>query len=266
MKEYSPAFQEKLREKLLTYADNLAIDSPDSQLTYAELSKQSDAVTQALLAQNLPEQAVVGVYLHNKAAIVASIIGILNARCAFVILDHDLPDGRLESMVSRTRLASVIYSDQQKPVGFWTKTVQHLSFEAALQQPDAAAIELPKAQGTDAIYVYFTSGSTGEPKGIVGKNASLLHFIEWEAEAFGFTETSRTSQLIRPGFDAFLRDVFTPLFTGGTICIPPNEADFLTPERLKAWLSQQNITHVHCVPSVFRLIEQAAFRANRTYG
>ena len=107
--------------------------------------------------------------------------------------------------------------------------------------------------GEDGCYIFFTSGSTGVPKAILGAHISLAHFINWEIEEFEITEKDRVSQLTSVTFDAYLRDVFAPLCAGGTLCIPQKE----TKEhlgRLVSWLDSSQVSIIHCVPSLFRLM------------
>ncbi|MCP5054903.1 MAG: AMP-binding protein, partial [bacterium] len=106
----------------------------------------------------------------------------------------------------------------------------------------------------DPLYIYFTSGSTGTPKAILGKNSSLVHFIDWEIDAFGIDETWRFSQLTTPGFDAFLRDLFVPLTSGGVVCIPESKETQLEGAALHRWLEESRIHLISCVPSLFRLL------------
>jgi amino acid adenylation domain-containing protein len=113
---------------------------------------------------------------------------------------------------------------------------------------------LPAGNEEDSIYIYFTSGSTGRPKGIVGRNGSLRQFLEWETGCFSVDETYRFSQFVSPYFDAFLRDVFTPLVAGGEICIPTDEIRN-SPEMLVSWIDETGITLIHCVPGFFRYIQ-----------
>ncbi|MBV6325851.1 AMP-binding protein, partial [Duganella sp. HSC-15S17] len=70
-------------------------------------------------------------------------------------------------------------------------------------------------------YLFFTSGSSGTPKPILGSVGGLAQFIDWEIDAFGLDPQCRVSQLTAPTFDAFLRDLFVPLCAGGTLCLPP---------------------------------------------
>ena len=110
-----------------------------------------------------------------------------------------------------------------------------------------------EVKGNDSNYIYYTSGSTGEGKAIVGAHASLSHFIHWEIKEFRIDESFRVSQLTPVTFDASLRDIFVALISGGTLCIPPANArnDYAM---LVRWLENAKIGLVHCVPSVFRMI------------
>lgn len=105
----------------------------------------------------------------------------------------------------------------------------------------------------DPIYIYFTSGSTGQPKAVLGMNKSLVHFINWEIETLGIDHPWRVSQLTSPSFDASLRDFFVPLCSGGTVCIPQNRELILNSASLINWIESSKIDLIHCTPSLFRL-------------
>lgn len=112
----------------------------------------------------------------------------------------------------------------------------------------------------DAGYVYFTSGTTGRPKGIRGSLAAVEHFLDWESAEFAVTDGTRVSLLTSPGFDAFLRDTLLPLRAGGSVHAaapgtPPVAAG------LAAWLEAERIEILHCVPTVFRTLRAAGLTA-----
>ncbi|HEX3935263.1 MAG TPA: condensation domain-containing protein, partial [Puia sp.] len=132
---------------------------------------------------------------------------------------------------------------------------------AASGNPDPAVSRYPAYSEEDSLYIYFTSGSTGTPKGIVGRNGSLSQFLQWETGTFGISNKSRVSQFISPYFDAFLRDIFAPLLSGGTICIPSAERDLSSPENMIAWIDRSRISHIHCVPSLFRFFNNETLSA-----
>jgi len=221
-------FQNTLLDSLRKHGHRIAIDD---NMTYAELLQKANAVTQYL--SKYPHQSVIGVQLKERVDIIIAMIGILNARHIFLPIDSNLPEKRRASILQQANPSYIITS---------------------LPEPTEASLEYPECHEDDSIYIYFTSGSTGEPKGIIGRNASLLQFIQWELSEFKIDENCRVSQFITPYFDAFLRDVFVPLFSGGTICIPPSAEDFFTSEKMVDWIDQRSITLIHCVPSVFRII------------
>ena len=111
--------------------------------------------------------------------------------------------------------------------------------------------------------VLYTSGSTGEPKGVMGTLARLTHFIGWEARTFGVGPGWRVSQFTPPTFDPFFRDVLLPLCTGGTICIPPQPPADLGPQALMDWIDGRAINLIHCVPSVFAMMLEAGLEPGR---
>src|SRR5262249_8938280 len=104
----------------------------------------------------------------------------------------------------------------------------------------------------DLAYIFFTSGSTGEPKGIAGRYESIWHFIQWEISTLGLGAGCRVSQLTSPSFDAIMPDLFLPLATGGCICIPPEPLAVADTKQLVEWISTSQVQVMHCVPSVFR--------------
>lgn len=251
-------FQTQLNKSLEANAHRTAIEHGDKKTTYAELLDRANAVTSFLLEQGLSKETVVGVSLRNRADLIAAMIGIANARCVFVLLDFLLPAQRLRSMIANLQPALVIQSDEMQPLpGLEENNVPVHSFENIVPNGSAHP-QYPEHDPDDSLYIYFTSGSTGVPKGIIGKNSSLQQFIEWEVGTFNIDHNSRFSQFVSPYFDAFLRDVFTPLSAGGTICIPPAGEEFFSPDKMIPWIDQSRIQLIHCVPSIFRVFNDAS--------
>ena len=115
------------------------------------------------------------------------------------------------------------------------------------------------AAGDDRGYVYFTSGTSGRPKGIRGSLEAIAHFVGWEIAEFGIKAGTKVSSLTSPGFDAFLRDCFVPLCSGGTMCVAPRSAH--TGLGLARWLESSGVEILHCVPTVFRTLRPLGLSA-----
>jgi len=273
--------QEKLAESFQKYKKNIAIEYDEygelevdrlTRLTYSDLAQKAAYISSWIAGNNIKKGSFIGIYIDNKIDIISTIIGILNRGCVFVPLDTSLPVSRIANMIRQVDIRIILTDDEHKMTLAGIKGENHhikdifaiddsfyQSYEFANTQIPGITYDLK-----DKIYVYFTSGSTSTPNAIIGKNESLVQFLEWEKDTFSVDETYRMSQLAAVGFDAFLRNVFTPLLAGGTVCIPKREL-VMDSVRLVDWIDSNRITFIHCVPSVFRIINQADLLRTRKF-
>jgi amino acid adenylation domain-containing protein len=252
------AFQDTLIESLAKFEHRTAIRCGERFVTYGQLDRGSNGIAAGLVDGGIGKGAFIGIYIDDRVAFITAMIGILKAGCVFVPLDAAYPRQRLEAMIRQADV-SVIVADAPGVAATLTvpPTVRVMGLDGLTGQPGSEGeAQLPPVayDPEDRIYIYFTSGTTGQPRAILGKNKSLLHFIDWEIETFHIDGGFRVSQLTTPGFDAFLRDVFVPLSSGGLICIPPDPEILRQPPRLVEWLDRSGIGLIHCVPSLFRLL------------
>ena len=240
--------QQSLLASLNGNGERTAIEFGDRKLTYSQLLLASGKVSSFLARSGAGAGTLIGVLLQDRVEVIVAAIGIINAGCVFVPLDGNLPAARVETMLRDLDLRLILSSAR---------------FDAIQAEgDDTGTAGYPELSGNEPAYIYFTSGTTGRPKGVVGKSSSLLQFATWEIAEFGIDAHFRVSQLISPYFDAFFRDILVPLLAGGTICIPPDEVGRLTPAALIRWTDRENITLIHCVPSVFRTIDDGSLTAD----
>ena len=256
-------FQETLIAQLRQHSAQLAIQAADQQLSYQQLLEDALGIRQMILAQNPGQNNYVGVYMDDRVEIIKTMVGIMLAGKVFVPMDPEHPQTRTATVIQETGLTCVISSAQLSTRLSDYEQIELLSLDHAPSKSDQDLAELSKYGPEDSAYVYFTSGSTGKPKGIVGSYKGLLQFIQWETGAFELGSDDRFAQFTTPYFDAFLRDVFTPLFVGATICVTPKEEAFFAADKISAWMDQQAITTIHCVPSLFYTINQSELKADR---
>lgn len=122
-----------------------------------------------------------------------------------------------------------------------------------INEESELVFEIEKFNLNIPTYIYFTSGTTGKPKGVLGKNTSLLHYVLWEIKEFGINEKDRFGQITNVMFDPFLRDVFVPLFSGATIIIRPKLDIVFSSHLFSRWIKDKAITCIHCTPSVLNM-------------
>src|SRR5439155_18480134 len=125
-------------------------------------------------------------------------------------------------------------------------------------EPDPLAncsAEPPQVEITseDLAYIAFTSGSTGEPKGVMGRHGPLTLFTAWAVERFDLNHTERFCMLSGLAHDPLHRDIFTPLQLGGRVCIPdPQQLE--SPTRLREWMKAERITVANLTPAMSQLL------------
>ncbi len=246
------------------WPDNVAIESSSRRVSYGELNAWSNDLAARLVDAGLRKGAIVYLAVESTFTTVAAILAVLKAGGVFVPIDPHQPGARLRALGAQVPPAFVL-------------TEELLSAAIAEQfgkrakvlraEPPAAGQGRSVANaawgGDDLCYIYFTSGSTGTPKAIAGRLKGIDHFIRWEIDALNVAPGTRVSQLTSLTFDAFLRDLFTPLAAGGTMCVPDGREAILAPERLVRWLDDARIEIVHSVPSLFRTILAEPLSAER---
>lgn len=246
--------------------NHIALEYGSDTLTYRELDERSNHLYQGLAA-NAPEGTHIGLMINNKIEYILSLIAVMKARCVFVPLDSTYADDRIENML---RIADVKYvltdSSNIRRLEGITKASEDINY-LLVEELEKSAIgihqeqSLPEYSPEDKIYIYFTSGSTGLPNAVLGKNKSLLHFIQWEINEFHFNQVDKMSQFTISTNDAFLRDLFVPLLSGATLCIPPDNTVLLDHSKIVKWINESQLTVIHCTPSLFRVINAEQINA-----
>ncbi|HVR95770.1 MAG TPA: amino acid adenylation domain-containing protein, partial [Thermoanaerobaculia bacterium] len=193
--------------------------------------------------------------------VIASMLAVLKAGGAFVPMDPNFQVTRLESLVAEARpccwLADAAHADRLRSVhheqGLAATILPLAGMPAGEPAPATLAGATPLAPDS-MCYVYFTSGSSGRPKGIAGRLKAIDHYVSWMTESFGVGAGSRFSQLISPAWDGFMLDAFVPLSVGGTVCVPEGREVLLDGARLHRWIGERRVGFIHCTPSLFRSI------------
>lgn len=254
-------FQNELHERLVKYQDKIASEIGNKVISYGEIDRRSNCIANFIVDKGVKKETQIGIIIEDRIDFILTIIGILKAGCIFVPLSSVLPKNRLDKMIDTVDISFIIGDsvgiNYISELGGTRREKHQIALVGDLLAGQSAEkfTKCPCIHYTpeDRIYIYFTSGSTGVPKAIVGKNKSLLHFINWEIETFNIESNFRISQFITPLFDAFLRDVFSALFAGGVICIPSSTELILNPGELIKWIDRNGICLIHCVPGLFRM-------------
>ncbi len=262
--------QELFSQAAARFGPQVAIDRMDRRITYAQLETQSNRLANFLLEHGVQRGSMVGLLAGDPIQIVTGILGVLKAGAIFVPLDPNFPDQRLEVMVNQVNANWYVIEEKYR------NKLRSLRFSATAEAKVVCIDE-----GTDGFEryertehpnvrvdreapcsVYFTSGSSGKPKAILGQLKGIDHYVRWEIEALDVGPGTRVSQLASPSFDGFLKDTFVPLCAGGVICAPESREIILDAQRLVDWLDIEQVEVLHCVPSMFRALLNAGLNDN----
>ncbi|MGF6848998.1 amino acid adenylation domain-containing protein/non-ribosomal peptide synthase protein (TIGR01720 family) [Chitinophaga sp. W3I9] len=259
-----------------TNPSNIAIETADGQMSYSDLNIFANRISALLKHIGCGKGTIVNVLVPPSIQMIAAMIGVFKSGGIYLPVDINFAEARLLqifkdtfngiiiidaglqdtflSIAQRLEIPSAHYIivDGQNNISIYRYEQGSITPQAFEEQPTWKDNPPLTVEGDDSNYIFYTSGTTGNAKGIEGAHAGLSHFIHWEIGEFGITADVRVSQLTQFTFDASLRDIFVALIAGGTLFIPP--ADVKTnPASLLQWLSDNKITLIHCVPSLFRV-------------
>lgn len=268
----------KVSERL---PDKIAIGCGEEAITYSELSKRSTKIA-GFLQTKIHDNTNVSIYMDKGIDLITSILAVMKGGGIFVTIDPAFPADRSKTIIDQVesdwiithsayvktldeimgtcnRKINVLIMDMYT-VG--EENVEHLNIYPLSDLKNQPLNSIEFKEINKHCYIYFTSGSTGQPKGVLGRHKSLKQFIDWEIDEFKVDENVKVSQLTQVSFDPFLRDIFVPLCAGGTLCIPENRDIVLDTVKLIKWIEQSGVSLIHMVPSLFRILTSVIADSN----
>lgn len=230
------------REKVRQQPDAPAIQDGARIISYRELDQKSDLVAGALLGHGLRIEEPVAIMTAMSFEFLAGILGILKAGGCYFPIDPETPAKRLEFLLADCRARFLwLNSTSRERLGAWSGTT--LNLPDAFNNPpgDSKKIPLIPSDPHRVAYLLYTSGSTGQPKGVQIEHHSLTNFVCYYLRHFKITPKDRSSLLTYIAFDVSVSDIWPTLCAGGTLVVPP-KGILTNPDALIRWLDTQEIT------------------------
>lgn len=224
----------------------------DGELTYHELDALSLQLARHFVSIGVKSETLVPVCFRKSMYAVIAMVAILRAGGAFVPLDPSHPGNRLMAIIEKANAKFIVASPETAHLFHKSlSTVVEVSTALLKSLDSSVGHPTPSVRPDHAAFVLFTSGSTGQPKGIVQEHASVSTSSLAHGRLMQVTSESRVFQYAAFTFDVSMMDIFTTLIYGGCICIPSEE------DRMGAFTSVMNKMQVNWVlftPSVASLI------------
>jgi amino acid adenylation domain-containing protein len=240
-------FQEQVRK----YPHNIAVHTKNYHWTYSELNSRANQIAQAILKQCTLRDEKIALLFEHDAPMIAGIMGVLTVGKTYVPLDPNYPSDRVVYILEDSKASAVITNNknlsraQELTRGIIPIiNIDNITFTSS-------CIELNLEVSPDTIaYILYTSGSTGQPKGVIQNHRNVLYFIKNYTNNLHINEQDGLTLLSSYSFDAAIMDIFAALLNGASLYPIDVKNEGVT--HLLEVLQQQKITIYHSTPTLYR--------------
>ncbi|WP_448653496.1 amino acid adenylation domain-containing protein [Pseudomonas fluorescens] len=244
---------ERLQASLHTFAERPALNIAGNVLTYRQLQARALSIQQRLrpLLEGIQTPAVVGICLDKSVELYASILAVLGCAAVYLPLATDHPPQRHQVMLENTK-AKVLLDDGQHPL-----RDHYVSLDVS--KPSSAHVDttqpvMHRRPSSEAPCIaLFTSGTTGQPKGVLLSQGNLAHFTFWLGDRIALDEQSRVLQFSPLSFDSSLIDIFPALVAGAELVVPSQDQRH-DPQQLVELIRHQRLSHAFLPPALLSVL------------
>ncbi|MBE6034248.1 MAG: amino acid adenylation domain-containing protein [Clostridiales bacterium] len=239
----------KFLQRAEKYPEKIAVVDEEGSLTYGSLHQQARKVAQLLLDKNVqPNETIAIVMKKNRYQVIAA-LGILYAGCTYVPIDVKQPKYRRHGIINNTDIKVVI-----------SLAAENLELEKDIQLIEIDQLEncreiaqIRKVKETDAAYIIHTSGTTGQPKGVIISHKAAVNTIEDINKKFSVSASDSILGLSQLNFDLSVYDIFGMLSCGASV-IYPGESRYMDPSHWTELIKKYHITVWNTVPAFMQIL------------
>ncbi|WP_444997367.1 amino acid adenylation domain-containing protein [Aliikangiella sp. IMCC44359] len=249
---------ELFKESVEQQPNKVALVHDECEMTYHQLDEQSDLLALYLLERHAKEGDLIGICVERSPSLVIAMLAVAKVGAAYVPLDPDYPESRLQMMLDDGQLSIVI---TEKMTLKNTPSIQTL----ALLMDDDVTMEKFKGQRLDNLalkqtpqslaYVMYTSGSTGRPKGVMVHQLGIIRLVV-NSKYVEIKNTDVLAQASNCSFDAATFEIWGTLLNGAQLAFI-NKATFLEPKLFSAWLKDNKVNTVFITTAIFNQMAQS---------
>ncbi len=237
------------------FSDKIAFADEQTALSYADFTEKCRQIGTALADRQLYRR-VIAVYLPQSVGSLIAAFGAVYAGNCYVMIDYRMPLERIGSIFETVRPAAVLTQEEgAEKLAPMDSTVPVLTLRELSGRTDAQKLHAIRARqiDTDPVYVLFTSGSTGIPKGTVVSHRNILTYSAWFCDAFSLDETTVFGNQTPLYFSMSVSDVFGTLRAGASMHMIPKKL-FSFPIKLLEFLSERQVNTLYWVPSALCIV------------
>lgn len=247
---------EYLEQTLERVPDKIAFADEELSLTFQQFYERARSIGTCLAEYGARGEPII-VYMKKSPCTLSAFYGIIYSGCFYVPIDEEMPRKRMELILENTQAKYLIYDgstkDKAEELGFQGTLLSYDECIAKDADGELLAAIRRQALDTDPVYILFTSGSTGVPKGVLGNHRALIDYIENLTEVMGFDENTVFGNQTPFYVDACMKEIYPTVKTGATTWLVPKEY-FMFPVKLVEYLNQHQVNTICWVASALTMI------------
>lgn len=235
-----------LFEEVVTHhPERCALIFEDTEWSYAQLDREAERIAHLILTETNADAAFVGICADNCALAIAAMLGVMKTGLAFVPIDPDTPPKRMQSIVDSAPLPLVLATAEHSQL-FKEVNCRVLTLENnATTGEKVSSVRAKATPGeTQLAYMMYTSGSTGEPKGVLIEHRAFLTYVLADIAVFSVQPDDSCLQFSTLSFDLAFEEIFPQLLMGACVVIRPRQSSKEAIE-LSAIIGKHAISIVH---------------------
>jgi amino acid adenylation domain-containing protein len=217
----------------------------DQQLSYSELNERANQLAHYLKGLRVGPEVIVGLCLERGIDLIIGVLGVLKAGGAYLPIDPTYPPDRIAWMLADSGAAVLLTQEKLQ-----SQSCQTISLDVRWNEIATRPTTNLDSRVSDqnAVYLLYTSGTTGHPKGVLIQQRSLLERVQAMIETYQFISSDRMLQFVSPSFDAFGEELFPTLCSGGSLVLTPDPG-LQEPVVLLDLIARLEVTTLHMPPA-----------------
>jgi len=235
------------------YPDKLAFVDENRAVTYSELQSKAMSIGSEIAKTGAKNKPFL-IFIDKSVDCIEAMLGVAYSGNFYVVIDVHMPEDRLQSICSTLNPFGVVTNKSAELPGV-ISSLKAVIYSDSDYEIDCKLLDEvhSKMIDTDPLYVLFTSGSTGVPKGAVVTHKNVISYTEWVCETFDITDKTIFGSQAPFYFSMSVTDVFSSLKSGGTLVIIPKSL-FIFPVKLLEFLAEHKVNTLYWVPSALGIV------------